>query len=178
MDTDNMIKRFLGLTADCYDDELLAAMSWYDNAHDLACRMTDMGVLTFDQSCVAIAAYSIRQQWEVNVRNALTFARGETPKAMGVCNRIAENALRFDDPYTALNGEKTYSFAKNISGDRDAVTIDVWMLRAAGLDHKKTPTPKQYREIAQAVRDAADEDPNLLFPREYQALVWLKIRGG
>lgn len=172
-----MIDRLLDLTKSADEETVIHAIEWYDNARDLANRMADQGYLTFEQSCVTIAAYSIRQQWSTNVRNAWEFANGNTPRALGVCNRIAENALRYDDPFTALNGEKTHSFARNIAGDKDAVTLDVWMLRALGVDYKKTPTPKVYRELAQVVRDAADQDHNLLFPSEYQALVWIQIRG-
>ena len=174
-----MIDRMLALTADSTELEEVAALNWYEDANDLAVRMTHWGNVTFEQACVGVAAFSIRQSWERNQYNALLWAEdpSQDVPALGVSNRIAANALIYDDPFTALNGDKTHSFALNIAGDLEAVTIDVHMLRALGVDPKKTPTHKQYREYAQAVRDASYLDASQMFPAQYQALVWIKQRG-
>ena len=56
--------------------------------------------------------------------------------------------------FNALKGMKTNSFARNIAGDENAVTIDVWMMRAAGLN-VDSPNKTQYKELSQAVTDVA-----------------------
>ena len=172
-------ERFTAITETATLGQITSAESWYQEANDFGHHLTTLGDLTFDQACVIIATYSIRQRWAKNVDLATRFAEGERDlPTLGALNRIAENAIRFDDPYTALNGNKTWSFAHNIAGDLDAVTLDVWMLRSAGLDHKKTPGKKLYLELAESVRNAALLfDLGSLKPAQYQALVWIITRG-
>ena len=169
-------QKFLQLTANATQDQKTAAVEWYDMANKLARDLTTLGDLDFDQACCIIAAFSIRQRWEKNVELATRFAKGERNlPVMGAINKIAENIVSFDDPYTALNGDKTNSFAKNIAGDVDAVTLDVWMIRAAGLDTSKSLGKKAYRELSQSLTDAALDFG--MRPAHYQALVWIMIRG-
>jgi len=165
-------------------DQLTAAQEWYEEARDLAVDMTELGDITFDQACCIIATYSIKQRWERNEELALRFAQGERGlPAMGAVNRIADNVMAFDDPYAALNGQKTNAFAHNIAGDLEAVTIDVWMLKASEVDHKKSPSRKLYIEISESVVEASLEGIDFgsgkvfLKPAQYQALVWIIIRG-
>ena len=152
------------------------ATRWYDEANDLAVHLTTLGNLTFDQACCIIATFSIRQRWAKNVELAKRFASGgrDLP-VMGSINRIAENVVAFDDPYSALNGQKTNAFARNIAGDVMAVTIDVWMLKAAGVDHTKSPNKTVYNQIANDLRDAARIYGTV--PSIFQAYIWIIIRG-
>ena len=80
---------------------------------------------------------------------------------------MAENAMTLG--FNALKGMKTNSFARNIAGDENAVTIDVWMMRAAGLN-SDSPNKTQYKELSQAVTDVAIE--YRMTPRAMQALIW------
>jgi hypothetical protein len=73
-----------------------------------------------------------------------------------------------------LRADKTNAFARAIAGDDNAVVVDVWMTRAAGLD-RDAPTAVQYREISSAVRSLAREWG--VSPRTMQALVWIMVRG-
>jgi hypothetical protein len=77
--------------------------------------------------------------------------------------------------FDALKGQKTNNFARAIAGDENAVTIDVWMLRAAGMTID-SPNKTQYRELVQAVNDTAMIEG--LTPRTTQALIWIVYRGG
>ena len=76
--------------------------------------------------------------------------------------------------FDALRGLKTNAFARAIAGDTDAVVIDVWMMRAAGMDND-SPTKGQYREISDAVRIVTAEFG--ITPRTAQALIWIIVRG-
>jgi hypothetical protein len=77
-------------------------------------------------------------------------------------------------PEAVLSGPKVRAFWRAIAGDRDAAVIDVWMLRAMGID---TPTisPAQYERCAEALRAAARR---VRVPvRDFQATVWMQVRG-
>lgn len=77
--------------------------------------------------------------------------------------------------FDALNGRKTNAFARNIAGDKDAVTIDVWMIRAAGMDAAKGVNDTEYRILAEVVKElAADRN---MYPATAQALIWIIVRG-
>jgi hypothetical protein len=77
--------------------------------------------------------------------------------------------------FDALNGLKTNAFARAIAGDADAVVIDVWMMRAAGMD-TDSPNKSQYLALSSAVATVADEFS--ITPRTAQALIWIIVRGG
>jgi hypothetical protein len=85
---------------------------------------------------------------------------------------MANNALTMG--FSALKGMKTNAFAKAIAGDEQAVVIDVWMLRAVGIE-KKTPSQSGYAELVSAVKSAAFSVG--MTPRSAQALIWIIIRG-
>ena len=85
---------------------------------------------------------------------------------------MAENALTLG--FDALKGLKTNNFAKAIAGNENAVVIDVWMLRALGIE-KKTPTQSQYKQMADAVTEVATLHG--MTPRAMQALIWIVVRG-
>jgi hypothetical protein len=76
--------------------------------------------------------------------------------------------------FDALKGLKTNAFARAIAGDTDAVVIDVWMMRAAGME-TDSPNKTQYNAIADSVREVAAEFG--ITPRTAQALIWIIVRG-
>jgi hypothetical protein len=81
---------------------------------------------------------------------------------------MAENSLT--KGFDALKGLKTNAFARAISGDENAITIDVWMCKAGGLD-TNAPNKTQYREMSDAVNVVATE--LRMTPRATQALIWI-----
>jgi thermostable 8-oxoguanine DNA glycosylase len=86
---------------------------------------------------------------------------------------MAQNSLLFG--FDALKGQKTNAFARNIAGDTNAVTIDVWMIRAAGFDAAKGVNKSEYNLLADCVRDVAAAFG--LSPAVMQALIWIVARG-
>jgi hypothetical protein len=70
----------------------------------------------------------------------------------------------------ALSGDKVSRFARNLLGDKDCVTVDVWIARAYGQD----PGNFDYQEIEAKIRQEAKDHG--IEPAEWQAVVWQVIR--
>ena len=89
-----------------------------------------------------------------------------------MCSSDLQSAI--NEGIRALKGQKTNAFARAIAGDQDAITIDVWMLKAAGLDRNDT-NKTIYAELSEAVRVVAEEFA--MSARDMQALIWIVYRG-
>jgi hypothetical protein len=72
------------------------------------------------------------------------------------------------------SGRKVRAFYQNLIGNESVVTIDVWMMRYAGLDHD-TPSAREYMMIQDRVREEAEEIG--ITPAQRQAEIWVSIRG-
>ena len=169
--------RYLEIAKTATPAQIELATQWYADAellaHDLIRIFQTRNLLiTLEQSASVISSFSPRQRWNRNVVQALEFANGLTPTGLKNNLRMAENSLSLG--FNALKGLKTNAFARAIAGDENAVTIDVWMCYAGGLD-TNAPNKTQYREMAQAVTDVAKELH--LTPRTTQALIWIIYRG-
>lgn len=151
----------------------IAARTWYDEAHDIAKSMSNISGLSIEKCASIIAAFSPRERWASNVKYAHQFINGGTPPTLtnNINMAYAAMSLGFD----ALNGRKTNAFARNIAGDANAVTIDVWMIRAAGMDANKGVNDTEYRILAEVVKELAAE--RNLTPATAQALIWIIVRG-
>lgn len=154
------------------------AVQWYADAelvaHEMILIFAKRGInVTLENTASVISGFSPRNRWSRNVIQALNFAHG-LDNYVGLKNNLvmAENAMT--QGFDALKGMKTNSFARNIAGDENAVTIDVWMMRAAGLN-ADSPNKTQYKELSQAVTDVAIEFR--MTPRAMQALIWIIFRG-
>jgi hypothetical protein len=153
------------------------ATQWYADAELLASDLIRIyqsrGIsVTLEHTASVISSFSPRQRWNRNMIQALEFAHGGEPKGLKNNLRMAQQSQEFG--FDALKGQKTNAFARAIAGDDDAVTIDVWMCYAAGLD-TNAPNKTQYRELSEAVRVIASEMK--MTPRVMQALIWIIYRG-
>jgi hypothetical protein len=149
------------------------AAKWYLDAENVAREVaTNLGV-GLEIGATVVSAFSPRERWAKNVANAITFSLGEPVTGVLSNNlRMANTAL--EKGFDALKGLKTNAFARAIAGNEEAVVIDVWMLRALGIE-KKTPSQSQYLEMAKAVTEVATKYG--MTPRAMQALIWIVIRG-
>lgn len=148
------------------------AAVWYHEAQEVARMVADnMGIDLIRAACI-VAAFSPRERWSVNVRKAIEYSYGNTPS--GLSNNVAMADASLVHGFDALKGLKTNAFARAIAGDPNAVVIDVWMCRAAGLP-TDSPNKTQYNMLADAVRNIASEHG--LTPRTAQALIWIVKRG-
>jgi hypothetical protein len=72
------------------------------------------------------------------------------------------------------NGRKSQAFYHALIGDTDSVVVDVWMLRYYGIT-AKAPNKTQYDTLASRIRAEAIEHG--MHARDYQDMLWCKIRG-
>lgn len=160
--------------------DLREGLEWYNRAERHAAALAAGTEFTVRETAAVIAALSPRVSWPGNADGArlmvtaATGARRNPPTVAGFpANRDkAWRILHHEDPADVLGGPKVTSFFANITGDLDAVTVDVWAARAAGMEDALTP--KRYEQIADAFREVA----KLLdiAPRDVQACVWVCIR--
>ena len=157
---------------DATPTDIESASSWYGDARlvavDIAWRMS----IPVEHGAAIVSAFSPRVHWSRNITLAIDYAEGRTPRCLRQSIRAADRARV--DGIAGLKADKTVNFARAIAGDGEAVVIDVWMCRAAGLD-RDAPTVVQYREISSAVRSLAREWK--LEPATMQALIWIMVRG-
>lgn len=166
-----------------------AGIGWYDAAWREACKIWPERP---DLAAGVLAALSPRCQWSINV--AWAYALVHAARTGDACPDISTRANRRTawaiattgaDPLTHLgkvshtgrvkSGHKVRAFYANITGDHDAVTVDVWAYRAATGRETADITGVEYRAIAAAyVRAAAIVGVS---PRDCQAAVWVATRG-
>lgn len=177
-------RRYLEYAQHLTPEIMAKAERWYDDAHATAHEIADILTARGYRADVRVgacilSAFSPRERWASNKRKALAWAQGEQVKGLGAHHRTAARCVDLyaqgHDPFTGLRGRKTEAFARNIAGDRDAVTIDVWMLRAAAIDDRKLARKGWYDALSQAVRDLATRLG--LVPCVMQAALWIVIRG-
>jgi hypothetical protein len=153
--------------------EVEAASVWYRDAEEVAEEVARNLSTSLEVGASIVAAFSPRERWSTNIAKAISFSLGTDPKGLTNNLTMARNALTMG--FDALKGLKTNAFARAIAGDTDAVVIDVWMMRAAGMDND-SPNVGQYRALSAAVQTVASEFG--LTPRTAQALIWIVQRGG
>jgi hypothetical protein len=172
-DIDYAIRCYSMLLDMASPEDISTASAWYDEAHDIAKSMSDISGLSIEKCASIIAAFSPRERWASNVKYANMFINGGTPPTL--TNNINMAYAAMVHGFNALNGRKTNAFARNIAGDKDAVTIDVWMIRAAGLDANKGVNDTEYRILAEVVKELAANRG--MYPATAQALIWIIVRG-
>jgi hypothetical protein len=148
------------------------ASKWYMDAERVAAQVARNLDSTLEVGATVVSAFSPRERWTNNVTKAISFSLGNNIPGFKNNMVMANNAIAFG--YDALKGLKTNAFARAIAGDEQAVVIDVWMLRAVGIE-KKTPNQSTYNELANAVKKVAFDF--CMTPRAMQALIWIMIRG-
>jgi hypothetical protein len=148
------------------------ASKWYMDAERVAIEVARNLNSTLEVAATVVSAFSPRERWSNNVAKAISFSLGKHVPGFKNNMTMANNGLTMG--FDALNGPKTNAFARAIAGDEQAVVIDVWMLRALGIE-KKSPTQSQYKEMARAVRNVSAEYG--MTPRAMQALIWILVRG-
>jgi len=188
--------------------ERAAGLGWYATAWDAAGTIARAMVgarvwatMSADarraltvQVAGVIAALSPRCQWSTNVAWAAAVvhaARTGAPMPRVHTKTMRRQAWRIangEHPLAVLHGPKVRAFWANITGDTDAVTVDVWAVRAArgdravrGADGRMSwaddgrVSEREYRAYADVYRRAARRLG--VTPRECQAAVWVAVRG-
>lgn len=160
-----------------------AGKHWYDEAEREMRRIAAQGPHGFGPARAAgvFAALSPRTQWSVNLKGAYAMAIAaaiglDAPPQVGLgigrerAWQIAKHGAR---PKDVLSGPKVTAFWRNLSGDENAVTIDIWMARA--IREPEATIARRYPLLQRAYQAAAKECD--VTPRAMQAIVWLHARG-
>jgi hypothetical protein len=163
---------YSGLIKNATFGQVEQASKWYLDAERVAAQVARNLDSTLEVGASVVSAFSPRERWTNNVTKAISFSLGNHIPGFKNNMLMANNAIAFG--YDALKGLKTNAFARAIAGDENAVVIDVWMLRAVGIE-KKTPNQTQYKQLADAVAKVAFD--NGMTPRATQALIWIVVRG-
>lgn len=152
-------------------------MDWYENTADWVRKtfgpedqdmfLRFLALTSADSSTEGGAALAMKAfaQW----KQGLPFDGMRGPHMV----KMLEDAVRGGD----FGGDKIQSFYRALRGDKDAVVLDRWMIRALGLPSSKSSLAENdYRLYAQIVRNlASDAD---MSPRQFQAAVWEGARVG
>ncbi len=171
--TQDILSSYLNLAMKASMQDVADAAVWYNDAQAVALDVARNLGTHLEIGASIVAAFSPRQTWGRNVINAIEFSHGNFVPGLANNRAMAETAKHIG--FDALNGQKTNAFARNIAGDTNAVTIDVWMIRAAGLDASKGVNKTEYNMLADCVRTVAKEFG--LAPSVMQALIWIVARG-
>jgi hypothetical protein len=163
---------YSGIVKNATFGQVEQASKWYVDAEKVAHEVARNLDVSLEKGASVISAFSPRERWTTNVAKAIAFSLGQDVIGLSNNLKMANNSLLLG--YQALKGLKTNAFAKAIAGDEDAVVIDVWMLRAVGIE-RKTPNQTQYKELEDAVKKVAFD--NGMTPRAMQALIWIVVRG-
>jgi hypothetical protein len=169
------IESFLDLLGGATHADLAAARAWYADARVFA---ESLRVIRPEWNMVVaasvVSAFSPRVTWAHNKVKALEYAQGIRPRGLTSHNDAADRCVV--EGFNGLRGPKTNAFARAIAGDDNAVVVDVWMCRAAGLG-KDAPNATEYRAIADAIRAIAGAPCMMMAPATMQALLWIIVRG-
>lgn len=159
--------------------ERVKGAAWYREAHEIAVELSPDNVW---RGAGVIAAFSPRQPWPLNVRNARrAFATGEATGHTRVMCRIAQRILDGEDALEVLKGDKTRNFTMAIAtaGKSNVATIDRHAHDIAMGSHEFTDDTRNigkaiYADMATAYREVAEyvgESVNTI-----QAVTWLTWR--
>lgn len=152
--------------------------AWYANAKALAIDLAYQHDTTLEVTASVLSAFSPRTRWAENVAYAQSFLATGKAKTLGAHVVKAQRALTDGlDVFHPKTGLKTWSFARNIMGDLEPVTIDGWMVKAS--KHQLPPSKKlalgAYNRIADSVVELANhyhiDNANM------QAVLWVAYRG-
>lgn len=160
--------------------ELDAGQRWYPDAHALATRLADNGGLCVETAAIVLAHLSPRTPWSRTIIHAhALLTTGQAPGALGANLARARTALAAADPWTSftVTSLKTCAFAAAILGDPDAIVIDVWSARVAGIDDSARCLRRSgfYDATAELYRRVAHH--HSITPAVLQAVTWTVIRG-
>jgi hypothetical protein len=175
-----MVSRILGYASSSFlnAENFAAGLEWYDNGRKLAAEMAEEFDVTPEIAAYVIAATSPRTIWSFNVKHARAIlAYDDAPSGAMGTNDTRGRMVRDFGVSAIGNGPKVNAFARNLSGDDNAVTIDMWAVRAACGDIPDNILTRRgvYETIAEAYRIAARKFG--ITPAQMQAVIWVAIRG-
>jgi hypothetical protein len=158
-------------------------VEWYDRAGAHADSLAAASPFTFEQCAAVIAVLSPQTPWPANRATATLFVRWAAaghkrmPKTGSgfLANREKAWAILTTGDLSYVRGPKVSAFFANITGDLNAVTVDLWMMRLLDPDwNERAPQGRAYERAADDIRFVASLVGKP--PRDVQATVWTYIR--
>lgn len=183
---DGLVSNILGWYYRASDAEVAEGRKWYTVAGELADELARDGGFTREHGAAIISHLSPQTDWDRNVSGAREFVATNGETAFGIMGSSiakARVAVESDDPLATFGegAPKTGRFVRNILGDTQGVTVDVWAARAAFGDMfpgVKADTvldrANVYAAVERAYQDAAEQVGET--PADLQAVVWVVIR--
>jgi len=174
--------RIMGVWTKATDSDKEAGSLWYVEGGRLVDRLATQSGRTRETVAAVLAHLSPRTRWTQTVTGATSLLlTGQAPGHMGANVERARHALKSDHPLDTINGPKTRCFARNLLGDTESVTIDVWALRVAMGDQEYEQgmivrNLGLYRAFEHCYRLAARRAG--VEPATMQATTWIVARGG
>lgn len=180
-----MLANVLDVFARASNDHYEAGMVWYDAANRVAHTMSELSGRPVESCAVALAHLSPQVAWSENVRLGLAMAAPESEYLYPTRaeNRAAQvtyanwrkafKAMYWsDNPLDEMTPNiKTHSFAHNILGHMDYVTLDTWAFRIAGVDYKYVKRAGVYSGMSTVYSTAAKLCG--IEPAQMQAITWV-----
>lgn len=176
---ETVVRRILRTFDRATASDVESGARWYADAGDLATSLAVYVDGDRDKAAAVISALSPRTSWARNVATATAMLQSgpSAARKLGAMRGNVDVAIRAKRNGTsALNGPKTRRFAANILGDREAVTIDVWAARVAGVTELQLGRVGVYDDLEHAYRLAAGRRG--VDPATMQAVTWVVARNG
>ncbi|WP_164911543.1 DUF7178 family protein [Mycobacteroides franklinii] len=182
LSVDEMADRLYSLWQSAAPWQHDAGTRWYDSARQWVIEAAERHNVSNEVVAGVIAAYSPQTRWVDNLRDAEYHLAGSPLRSGVMGSNVRRAAAVIEQGLDGLgNGPKVKAFARNILGDTDAVTVDVWAARAAFGTMDKAIAAQMiawvgaYDKVADAYRKAA---AHAGVPASVmQATVWVAIRG-
>jgi hypothetical protein len=158
--------------------DMEAGATWYADARELALALGERGGWGVEHAAAVISHLSPRTTWTRNVAGAtaLLLAGKQAPGTIGANYQRAMASLQSETPEDSFSGPKTLRFYRNITGDTEAVTVDVWAARVVGLGEAALQRQGVYDAVEHAYRLAARKRG--VTPATMQATTWVVARNG
>lgn len=184
---ETIVRRILRTFDHANASTLEAGARWYDEAGTLAASLAHGDWTPLHVAC-AIAHLSPRTSWERNVAGTVAMVTrvedgDDEARRLGCIGAHVDRVVvmmhnHYDNPLDSFGpaARKTKSFARNIHGDREEVTVDVWACRVADLDETLLSRKGAYDAVAHAYRLAARRRG--VDPATMQATTWIVARNG
>lgn len=175
-----MTRRILRTFDRATASDLESGATWYGEAQELARTLGRTSGHGLEHAAAVIAHLSPQTPWSRNVAGAVTLlAYGERHDGILRTNlERARASLLATDPADSFGARahKTRRFYANILGDSEAVTVDVWAARVAGVDPDSLRDAGTYDSVERSYRSAARRRG--VSPATMQATTWIVARNG
>lgn len=151
--------------------------SWYPEAFRMLSGMAAETGRTPAQAVAVFAITSANTQLLANIRYTEAILRGERLHGCYpvVQTPLVTGALSTTRPQRFVTGPKCSAFYKAIMGDTNALVLDRWAARAAGVEQMRRDISNPIRRVLDAAyREAAASCGETV--RAFQAIVWIVVR--